>query len=318
VAASGQSADVIARKERKPMRALGPIAAVLVALLLIASGTLFTVDQRQNAIVFQLGEVKEVIQRSGLHVKWPLLQNVRRFDMRILTYDDAEPLRFLTSGNRPVLVDSFVKWRVNDVRQYYVSVQGDEFRATTRIRQTVSGVLRDEFGVRNLHDVVSGERDLIMDRVREKVDQDLKRIGVEIVDVRLKRVDLPQDVSESVYRRMEAERKRLANELRSTGAAEAERIRADAERQREIMIAEAYRDAQSVKGDGDAKAAAIYADAFNRNPEFYAFYRSMEAYRSSFGGRSDLMLLEPTSDFFRYLRDAQGRMPAGGKPAAGN
>lgn len=299
------------------MRALGPVAAVLVALMLLASGTLFTVDQRQNAIVFQLGEVKEVIQRSGLHFKWPMLQNVRLFDMRILTYDDAEPLRFLTAGNRPVLVDSFVKWRINDVRQYYVSVQGDEFRATTRIRQTVSGVLREQFGVRTLHDVVSGERDQIMDRVRHNVDQDLKRIGVEIIDVRLKRVDLPQDVSESVYRRMEAERKRIANELRSTGAAEAERIRADAERQREILLAEAYRDAQRIKGDGDGKASAIYASAFNQNPEFYAFYRSMEAYRSSFGGRSDLMLLEPTSDFFRYLKDAQGRAPGGGKPPAG-
>jgi membrane protease subunit HflC len=299
------------------MRALGPIAAVVVVILLLLSGTLFTVDQRQNAIVFQLGEVKEVIQRSGLHFKWPLLQNVRLFDMRILTYDDAEPLRFLTSGNRPVLVDSFVKWRINDVRQYYVSVQGDEFRAATRIRQTVSGVLRDEFGVRTVHEVVSGERDQIMERVRQKVDQDLKRIGVEIVDVRLKRVDLPQDVSDSVYRRMEAERKRIANELRSTGAAEAERIRADAERQREILLAEAYRDAQRIKGDGDAKSTTIYASAFNQNPEFYAFYRSMEAYRSSFGGKNDLMLLEPTSDFFRYLRDSQGRMPAGGKPAAG-
>jgi modulator of FtsH protease HflC len=289
------------------MRALGPVAAVLIVIVLVASGTLFTVDQRQNAIVFQLGEVREVVNRSGLHLKWPMLQNVRLFDMRILTYDDAEPLRFLTSGNRPVLVDSFVKWRIQDVRQYYVSVQGDEFRAATRIRQTVSGVLRDEFGVRSLHEVVSGERDTIMERVREKVDQDLRRIGVEIVDVRLKRVDLPQEVSESVYRRMEAERKRIANELRSTGAAEAERIRADAERQREIILAEAYRDAQRLKGEGDAKSTAIYASAFGQNPEFYSFYRSMEAYRSSFGGRNDLMLLEPTSDFFRYLRDAQGQ-----------
>jgi modulator of FtsH protease HflC len=292
------------------MRALGPLAAVLVVVLLLVSGALFTVDQRQNAIVFQLGEVKEVVQKPGLHFKWPLLQNVRLFDMRILTFDDAEPLRFLTQGNRPVLVDSFVKWRINDVRQYYVSVMGDEFRAATRIKQTVSGVLRDEFGARILHDVVSGEREQIMSRVREKVDQDLKRIGVEIIDVRLKRVDLPQDVSESVYRRMEAERKRIANELRSTGAAEAERIRADADRQREVLLAEAYRDAQRVRGEGDAKAAGIYAAAFNQNPEFYSFYRSMEAYRSTFRGRSDLMVLEPNSDFLRYFRDSVG------KPAA--
>jgi membrane protease subunit HflC len=292
------------------MRAFGPLIAVVVVVVLLASSALFSVDQRQHAIVFQLGEVKEVVQRPGLHFKWPLLQNVRHFDMRILTYDDPEPLRFLTQGNRPVLVDSFVKWRIADVRQYYVSVQGDEFRAATRIRQTVSGTLREEFGTRTLHDVVSGERDNIMNQVRDKVDQDLKRIGVAIIDVRLKRVDLPQDVSESVYRRMEAERKRIANELRSTGAAEAERIRADADRQREVLLAEAYRDAQRVRGEGDAKAAGIYAAAFNQNPEFYSFYRSMEAYRNTFRGRNDIMLLEPNSDFLRYFRDSVG------KPAA--
>jgi membrane protease subunit HflC len=289
------------------MRALGPLLALLVVVVLLVSSALFTVDQRQNAIVFQLGEVKEVVQKPGLHFKWPLLQNVSLFDMRILTFDDAEPLRFLTQGNRPVLVDSFVKWRIADVRQYYVSVMGDEFRAQTRIKQTVSGVLRDEFGARILHDVVSGERELIMSRVREKVDQDLKRIGVQIIDVRLKRVDLPQDVSESVYRRMEAERKRIANELRSTGAADAEKIRADADRQREVLLAEAYRDAQRVRGEGDAKAAAIYAAAFNQNPEFFAFYRSMEAYRNTFRGRNDLMVLEPNSDFLRYFRDSMGK-----------
>jgi membrane protease subunit HflC len=289
------------------MRSLGPILALLIVVALLASSTLYTVDQRQNAVVFQLGEVKEVVTKPGLHFKWPLLQNVRLFDMRILTFDDAEPLRFLTQGNRPVLVDSFVKWRITDVKQYYVSVQGDEFRAQTRIKQTVSGTLRDEFGLRGLHEVVSGERERIMSEVRRKVDQDLERIGVKIVDVRLKRVDLPQDVSESVYRRMEAERKRIANEARSTGAAEAEKIRADAERQREVILAEAYRDAQRVRGEGDGKSAAIYSAAFNQNPEFYSFYRSMEAYRSSFRGRNDVMLLEPNSDFLRYFRDSLGR-----------
>jgi membrane protease subunit HflC len=296
------------------MRALGPIIAVLAVVALVVSSALFTVDQRQNAIVFQLGEVKEIVVRSGLHFKWPLLQNVRLFDMRILTFDDAEPLRFLTQGNRPVLVDSFVKWRIADVRQYYVSVQGDELRAATRIKQTVAGVLRDEFGARTVHEVVSGEREQVMNRVRDKVDQDLKRIGVEIVDVRLKRVDLPQDVSESVYRRMEAERKRIANELRSTGAAEAEKIRADADRQREVLLAEAYRDAQRVRGEGDAKAAAIYAAAFNQNPEFFAFYRSMEAYRNTFRGRNDLLLIEPNSDFLRYFRDSLGKGAAAPAP----
>jgi membrane protease subunit HflC len=291
------------------MRAVGPILAAIVVIALLASSTLFTVDQRQNAMVFQLGEVKEVITKAGLHFKWPVIQNVRYFDMRILTFDDSEPLRFITSEKKPVLVDSFVKWRITDVQQYYVSVQGDEFRAATRIKQTISDGLQAEFGRRSLHDVVSGQRDDIMAEVRTKADVDLKRIGVEIVDVRLKRVDLPQEVSDSVFGRMQAERKRIANEQRSTGAAEAERIRADAERQREIILAEAYRDAQRIRGEGDAKSSAIYAGAFNANPEFYSFYRSMEAYRSSLRGKNDLLLLEPTSDFFRYLKDSQGRQP---------
>ena len=290
------------------MRAIGPVLAALVAVLVLASSVLFTVDQRQNAIVFQLGEVKDVVTKPGLNLKWPLIQNVRHFDMRILTFDDAEPLRFITSEKKPVLVDSFVKWRIIDVKQFYVSVQGDELRAATRIKQTISGGLQNEFNKRTVHEVVSGERDKIMEDVREKADQELRRdLGVEIVDVRLKRVDLPQEVSESVYRRMEAERKRIANELRSTGSAEAERIRADAERQREVILAEAYRDAQKTRGEGDAKAAATYAQAFQQNPEFYAFYRSMEAYRVSFKGKSDLLLLEPNSDFFRYLKDSAGK-----------
>ena len=229
--------------------------------------------------------------------------------MRILTFDDAEPQRFLTQGTRPVLVDSFVKWRIADVRQYYVSVQGDELarrrRASSR-RWPARCATSSASAPCTRWCRASASR--IMNRVRDKVDQDLKRIGVEIVDVRLKRVDLPQDVSESVYRRMEAERKRIANELRSTGAAEAEKIRADADRAaRGASLAEAYRDAQRIKGEGDAKAAAIYAAAFNQNPEFYAFYRSMEAYRSTFRGRNDLMLLEPNSDFLRYFRDSLGR-----------
>ena len=290
------------------MRALGPILAVVVALVVLASGSMFTVDQRQHAIVFQFEEVKDVVTTPGLHFKWPLIQRVRAFDMRILTFDDAEPLRFITSEKKPVLVDSFVKWRIIDVKQYFVSVQGDELRAATRLKQTISGGLQNEFNKRTVHEVVSGERDKIMEEVRVKADQELRRdLGVELVDVRLKRVDLPQEVSESVYRRMEAERKRIANELRSTGSAEAERIRADADRQREVILAEAYRDAQRVKGEGDAKSAAVYAQAFSQNAEFYSFYRSMEAYRSSFRGKSDLLLLEPNSDFFRYLKDAGGK-----------
>jgi len=289
------------------MKALGPIAAAAITLLLVASAALYTVDQRQNAIVFQLGEVKDVITEPGLHFKWPLIQNIRYFDTRILTLDDPEPLRFITSEKKPVLVDSFVKWRIIDAKQFYISVQGDELRAAKRLQQTISDGLQAEFGKRTVHDVVSGERDQIMDLMREKADLDARKIGVQIIDVLLKRVDFPLEVSESVYRRMEAERKRVANELRSTGSAEAERIRADADKQREVILAEAYRDAQRIKGEGDAKASAVYAKAFSANPEFYSFYRSMEAYRSSFHSRSDLMLLEPGSDFFRYLKDAAGK-----------
>ncbi len=292
------------------MRAVGPLIAALAIFALLLSSAMFTVDQRQNAIVFQLGQVKEVVQHAGLHFKWPLLQNVRHFDMRILTFDDAEAQRFITSEKKPVLVDSFVKWRILDVREYYVSVQGDEFRAATRIKQTIIDGLQAEFGRRTLHDVVSGQRDDIMREVQKKADADLKRIGVQIIDVRLKRVDLPQEVSESVFGRMQAERKRIANDSRATGAAEAEKIRADADRQREVILAEAYRDAQRVRGEGDAKSAGIYAAAFNQNPEFYSFYRSMEAYRSTFRGRNDLMLLETNSDFLRYFRDSLGRNPA--------
>ncbi|MCX8086827.1 MAG: protease modulator HflC [Rhodocyclaceae bacterium] len=263
---------------------------------------LFTVDQRQYAIVFQLGEIKEVITEPGLNFKWPLIQNVRFFEKRIMTLDAPEPERYLTAEKKPVLVDAYVKWRIHDVKQYYISVQGDEMLARTRLAQTVNSGLREEFGKRTVHDVVSGERDKIMAEVQKKADADARQIGVEIVDVRLKRVDLPQEVSEAVYRRMETERKRVANELRSQGAAEAEKIRADADKQREVIIAEAYREAQKIKGEGDAKAAAIYAKAFGENPEFYAFYRSLEAYRQSFANKNDLLIVDPSADFFKYLR----------------
>ncbi|MGE5468577.1 MAG: protease modulator HflC [Ignavibacteria bacterium] len=280
------------------------VAAFVFGLLVLAAMTLFTVDQRQYAIIFQLGEIKQVVTEPGLAFKWPLIQNVRFFDKRILTYDSAEPERFLTAEKKPVLVDSFVKWRIDDVMKYYISVGGDETVARTRLSQTVNSGLREEFGKRTVHDVVSGERDKIMADVQKKADADMRAIGVQIIDVRLKRVDLPAEVSEAVYRRMETERKRVANELRSQGAAEAEKIKADADRQREVIVAEAYRDAQKVKGEGDAKAASLYAGAFGQNPEFYAFYRSLEAYRGSFKNKSDLVVVEPNSDFFKYLKGA--------------
>jgi len=265
---------------------------------------MFIVDQRQKAIVFQLGEIVSVKTDPGLYFKIPMVQSVRFFDSRILTMDAEEPDRYITSEKKNVLVDLFVKWRIIDVKQYYISVRGDEDMAKVRLAQTVNASLRDEFGMRTVHEVISGERDQIMEIMRQKADADARKIGVEVVDVRLKRVDLPAEVSESVYRRMQAERTRVANELRSTGAADSEKIRADADRQREVILAKAYRNAQQIKGAGDAEAANIYAEAFQRNPEFYAFYRSLEAYKQSFRNKGDMMVLEPTSEFFRYLKDS--------------
>lgn len=285
------------------MRNLGTLVVGVIVALIVGSLCVYTVDERQNALVFQLGEVVKVTKEPGLYFKLPLIQNVRYFDTRILTFDTPDPERFLTSEKKNVLVDYFVKWRIIDPKQYYISVAGDELRAQTRLQQTINDGLRAEFGKRTVHEVVSGERDKIMQIQQERADQDARKIGIQVVDVRLKRVDLPQEVSDAVYRRMEAERKRVANELRATGAAEAERIRAEADKQREVIIAEAYRQAQQIKGEGDAKAAAIYARAFERDPEFYAFYRSMEAYRQSLKNKSDLLLLEPNSDFFKYLKN---------------
>jgi membrane protease subunit HflC len=203
-------------------------------------------------------------------------------------------------------VDYYIKWRVFDVEKFYVSFNGDELRAQNRLSQTINDGMRAEFGKRTVHDVVSGERDDIMNLLRTNADLDARRFGVQVMDVRIKRVDFPSEVSESVYRRMDAERKRVANELRSTGGAEAEKIRADADRQREVLIAEAYRTAQKTKGEGDAKASAIYGAAYGKNPEFYAFYRSMDAYKQSFSSKNDVMVLQPNSEFFRYMKSPRG------------
>jgi membrane protease subunit HflC len=280
------------------------IGAIVATILVVLAMSIFTVDQRQFALVFQLGEVKQVISEPGLNFKIPMIQNVRYFEKRIITLDNNDPERFITSEKKNVLVDSFIKWRIVDPKLYYISVGGDEARAKIRLNQTVNAGLREEFGKRLVHDVVSGERDKIMNQMREKADIDARTIGVQIVDVRIKRVELPNEVSDSVYRRMEAERKRVANELRSEGSAEAEKIRADADRQREVIVAEAYRDAQKAKGEGDAKATSIYAQAFAPNPEFYAFYRSLEAYRGSFRSKTDVLVVEPNSEFFKYMKNS--------------
>ena len=291
-------------------KSIGSLLIGLLVVLVVLSSSMFTVDQRQNALVFQLGEVVSVKTKPGLYFKLPLVQNVRYFDTRILTLDSSDPERFITSEKKNVLVDSFIKWRVIDARQFYVSVGGDETRAQIRLNQTVNDGLRAEFGKRTINEVVSGRREEIMSIIRAKADSDARKIGVQVVDVRIKRVDLPETVSENVYRRMEAERKQVANELRSTGAAEAEKIKADADKQKDVIVAEAYRDAQRVKGEGDAKASAVYAGAYGKNAEFYAFYRSMQAYRESFKSKSDVMVLDPSADFFKYMKNPRA---AGGQ-----
>ncbi len=289
------------------MKNIGNALIGLLFGLVLVSMSAFTVDQREYAMVFRLGEIVSVKKAPGLYFKVPLLENVRYFEKRIMTLDWVEPDRFITSEKKNVLVDSFVKWRISDPAKYYVSVRGDERQAEARLAQTVNDGLRAEFGKRTIHDVVSGERDKIMEMMRQKADRESRQMGIEVLDVRIKRVDLPEEVSGSVYQRMEAERKRVANDLRSQGAGAAEKIRADADKQREVIIAEAYREAQRIKGEGDAKAAETYAAAYGKNPEFYAFYRSLDAYRNSFKSKSDVMVLQPDSEFFKYMRDAGGR-----------
>ena len=279
------------------------VAAVLIVLFM----SMFIVDQRKNAIVFRLGEVVSIKKEPGLYFKIPFLDNVREFDVRILTIDTPEPQLFLTSEKKNVQVDLFIKWRITDVRQYFASIVSGsggtgESQAQTRLLQTVNEGLRAEFGRRTVHDVVSGERDKIMDLMRKKASEDASKIGIEVLDVRLKRVDLPEGVTESVYQRMVAERTRVANELRSTGSAESEKLRAEADKQKAVLLAEAYRDAQKIKGDGDAKATAIYAKAYEQSPEFYNFYRSLDAYKAGFKSKSDVLVLDPNSDFFKYFK----------------
>ena len=274
-----------------------------IALMLISS-MVFVVDQRRFALVFALGEVKDVISTPGLHFKLPPpFQNVVYLDKRILTLDTPDADRFITAEKKNILVDAFVKWRIVDPRLYYVSFTGDEARAKDRMSQIIKAALNDEITKRTVREVISGERAKVMQAVRTKVAADAGQIGVQIVDVRLKRVDYIEQINNSVYERMKAERTRVANELRSTGAAESEKIRADADRQRTVILAEAFRDAEKIKGEGDAKASQIYAEAFGKNPEFYKFYRSLEAYRNTFNKQSDVMVLDSNSEFFKYFKN---------------
>jgi membrane protease subunit HflC len=274
-----------------------------IALMLISS-MVFVVDQRRFALVFALGEVKDVISTPGLHFKLPPpFQNVVYLDKRILTLDTPDADRFITAEKKNILVDAFVKWRIIDPRLYYVSFTGDESRAKDRMSQIIKAALNDEITKRTVREVISGERAKVMQAVHAKVASDAAQIGVQIVDVRLKRVDYIEQINNSVYERMKAERTRVANELRSTGAAESEKIRADADRQRTVILAEAFRDAEKIKGEGDARASQIYAEAFGKNPEFYKFYRSLEAYRATFNKQSDVMVLDSNSEFFKYFKN---------------
>ncbi len=276
--------------------------AALSALVYALSSSIFIVDQRKFAVVFSFGQIVRVIENPGLQLKFPApFENIRFFDRRILTIDNPEAERFITAEKKNLLVDSYVKWRIVDPRKFFISFKGDERLAEDRLTQLVRSALNEEFTKRTVRELISDQREQVMQGIRKKVADDAAEIGVEIVDVRLKRVDLLAEISDSVYRRMEAERKRVANELRSTGAAESDKIRADAERQRDVILAEAYRDAQKIKGVGDAKATALYAEAFGRDPQFAQFYQSLEAYRNSFKDKRDIMVVEPNGEFFKFL-----------------
>jgi membrane protease subunit HflC len=274
----------------------------LIALIFVLSSSIFIVDQRNYAVVFSFGQIVRVIEQPGLQIKYPApFESVRFFDRRILTIDNPEAERFITAEKKNLLVDSYVKWRIVDPRKFFISFKGDERLAQDRLTQLVRSALNEEFTKRTVRELISDQREQVMQGIRKKVADDAAEIGVEIVDVRLKRVDLLAEISDSVYRRMEAERKRVANELRSTGAAESDKIRANAERQRDTILAEAYRDAQKNKGAGDAKATALYAEAFGRDAQFAQFYQSLEAYRSSFKDKKDVMVVEPNGEFFKFL-----------------
>jgi membrane protease subunit HflC len=293
------------------MNRIGIALSGLLALVLVASSTLFVVDQRQVGVIYALGEIKEVITEPGL--KWklpPPFQNVVFLDKRVQTLDSPETRPIFTAEKKSLVIDWLVKWRISEPRQF-IRNNGVDFRnLESRLSPVVQAAFNEEVTKRDVLSVLSREREKVMNDVRSRLADEAKSFGIEIIDVRIKRVDFVADITDSVYRRMESERKQVANELRSQGAAEGEKIRADADRQREVIIAEAYRDAQKIKGEGDAKASALYAESFGRDPQFAHFYRSLEAYRASFRSKSDLMVVEPGNDFFRAMRGQSGSSPA--------
>jgi membrane protease subunit HflC len=295
------------------MNRIGLIVASALIALMLAASTLFIVDQRQVAVVYALGEIKEVITTPGLKVKLPPpFQNVVFLDRRIQTLDSPESRPIFTAEKKSLVIDWLVKWRISEPRQFIRNNGTDMRNLENRLSPVVQAAFNEEVTKRSVSGVLATERERVMNDVRQRLTDEAKAFGIEIVDVRVKRVDFVADITDAVYRRMESERKQVANELRSTGAAEAERIRADADRQREVIVAEAYRDAQKIKGEGDAQASALYADAFGRDPQFAQFYRSLEAYRARFRQKTDVMVLDPSSEFFRALRSPS----SGGASAA--
>lgn len=290
------------------MRAVYTLLVAAAAGISLLSLSLFTVYPWESALVLQFGEIVGSHKRPGLYFKFPW-QTLRRFDSRILTIDSKDPDRFITSEKENVLVDSYIKWRIVDPASYYITVQGIEEQAIVRLQQIINRGLRDEFGKRTVKEVVSGQRDEVMRIMRDRANEAAERFGVEVTDVRVKRVELPQQVSENVYRNMIEERRRVANERRSEGDAEKEKIMATADKERSIILAEAQKEAEKIKGAGDAASTAIYASAYQEHPEFYAFYRSLQAYERSLGNSSDFMVLHPDSDFFRYFNSQGGSAP---------
>lgn len=278
----------------------------LVVVLFLLTASAFTVDQAEYALVKRFGKIESVKDAPGLYFKLPIIDDLVFYDNRILTLDTEEPAKFITSENKYMLVDSFVKWRIIDPVKYYEAINvGGEVAAENRLSQVVNAGLRAEFGVRTVRDVVAGERRAVMDNLREIADAKMREMGIKVVDVRLKRVDYDDAISKDVYKRMISERKRQANQLRSEGGAASEKIRADADKQREVIIAQAFRKAQEIKGQGDSRAAAIYNESYSKSPEFYAFYRSVEAYKNSFKDKGDMMVLDRNSEFFKYMRQSQ-------------
>lgn len=279
------------------------LVTVLIVIA-IASSSIYVVDEREVAIKLQFGEIVETDIQPGFHLKFPLVQNVRKFDARLLTLD-SKPERFLTIGKKFVIVDAFIKWRIVDVKAYYKATAGNRWQATTLLSNSTNKGLRDEFANRSLTEVVSGERDELMAIITKTLnEQTLGEFGIEVLDVRVKGIDLPEDLSKNVYRRMSTEREREARETRSQGKELAEGIRADADRQKTIIEAEAYRESEQIRGKGDAIAASTYANAYNKDPEFYAFTRSLKAYTETFSGKDDVLLLKPDSDFFKYMKNS--------------